>query len=84
MAYFSNSSEGMCFEDQCSRCKYGQEPCPIALVQMEYNYDACNNKTARAILDTLVENDGTCLMFETFKKDLDITNKPMFPELFNM
>ena len=34
MAYFSNGSEGMCFEDQCAKCKYGQEPCPIAAVQI--------------------------------------------------
>ena len=82
MAYFSNGSEGMCFDDQCARCKYGQDPCPIALVQMEYNYEACNNETARKILDSLVSNDGTCSMFKTFKGDLDISNKPMFPELF--
>jgi hypothetical protein len=81
MAYFSNGTEGMVFDDQCAKCKYGQESCPIALVQTEYNYEACNNKTARAILDILVKDDGTCAMFETFKKDLDITNKPLFPEL---
>ncbi len=83
MAYFSNGTEGMAFDEQCSRCKYGKEPCPIALVQMEYNYEACNNKTARAILDKLVKDDGTCEMFEAFKEDLDISNKPLFPELLN-
>lgn len=83
MAYFSNGSEGMCFDDQCSRCKYGQEPCPIALVQMEYNYDACNNTTARKILDTLVKNDGTCTVFEMAKSDFDLEGKPLFPELIN-
>lgn len=69
MAYFSNGSEGMVFDDQCARCKYGDKPCPIALVQMTYNYDACNNEVARKILDTLVKNDGTCTMHETFKHD---------------
>jgi len=72
MAYFSNGSEGECFDDQCSRCKYGEDPCPIAWVQMEYNYEACNNKTARKILDYLVRNDGVCAMFTMFKKDLHI------------
>ena len=81
MAYFSNGSEGMVFDEQCSRCKYGQEPCPIALVQMEHNYDACNNPTARKILDTLVKDDGTCEMFETFKDDLELKPTPLFPEL---
>jgi hypothetical protein len=29
MAYFSNGSEGMCFEDQCAKCKWGKKTCPI-------------------------------------------------------
>ena len=62
MAYFSNSSEGMVFDDECSGCRYGEEPCPIAAVQSFYNYKACNNKVARAILDELVKNEGTCTM----------------------
>ena len=70
----------MVFDEQCTRCKYGEEPCPIALVQMEFNYKAANNETARAILDMLVANNGTCSMFETFKKDL-ATNARQ-PKLF--
>jgi len=72
MAYFSNGSEGMCFDEQCSKCKYGQMPCPIALVQHEYNYDACNNETARKILDTLVKDNGDCAMFEMAKSDFEV------------
>ena len=72
MAYFSNSSEGMCFDEQCLICKYGEDPCPIAFVQMEYNYKACNNKVARNILDYLVKNTGECAMFVQFKTDLHI------------
>ena len=70
MAYFSNSTEGAVFDEQCSCCRFGQEPCPIALVQILYNYDACNNKVARAILDDLVKDDGTCLMFKNFAQVL--------------
>lgn len=81
MAYFSNGSEGMCFEDQCAKCKYGQEPCPIALVQMIYNYDACNNEVASNILNALVKNDGTCTVFELMKSDIKISDLPLFPEL---
>ena len=66
MAYFANGSEGMAFEEQCERCKLGDEPCPITWVQTEYNYDAVNNKTARAILDDLVKDDGTCIMLSRF------------------
>lgn len=69
MAYFANGSEGMCFDEQCARCKYGDQPCPIATVQTMYNYHACNNTTARCILDILVKDDGTCTMFEMAKED---------------
>lgn len=84
MAYFSNGTEGMVFDEQCSLCKYGEKPCPIALVQMEYNYDACNNDVARKILDTLVKDDGTCMMYEEFKSDFAKDGAgclPLFPEL---
>jgi hypothetical protein len=72
MAYFSNGTEGMCFDEQCSRCKYGEQPCPIAFVQMNYNYDACNNRVASAILNALVKNNGVCEMFEFAKEDFKI------------
>lgn len=72
MAYFSNSSEGDCFYEQCAICKYGAEPCPIAFIQMEYNYSACNNEIATKILSSLVEDDGTCTMFKEFRKDFEI------------
>ena len=72
MAYFSNSSEGDVFVAQCGRCKYGQSSCPIAFVQMMYNYDAVNNAEATAILDALVKQDGTCTVFEMAKKEFEI------------
>ncbi|MCB1156047.1 MAG: hypothetical protein H7A25_22375 [Leptospiraceae bacterium] len=70
MGYFANGTDGMAFDEQCAKCKYGDQPCPIAEVQVEYNYEACNNKTAMAILDTLVKDDGTCTMYERFEHDL--------------
>jgi hypothetical protein len=72
MAYFANGTEGIVFDEQCSKCKYGATYCPIAWVQMEYNYDACNNKVARAILDELVKDDGTCEMYKYFECDFKI------------
>jgi ferredoxin len=69
MGYFSNGTEGSAFDAECAGCKYGEESCPIAFVQIEYNYEACNNKTARSILDALVSNDGTCAMKKAFSKD---------------
>lgn len=72
MAYFSNGTDGMVFDEECLSCKYGQKACPIALVQMEHNYSACNNKEARKILDSLVSNQGTCAMKQEFKEDFAI------------
>ena len=69
MAYFSNGTEGMIFDEQCIRCKYGDDPCPIAWVQTNWNYDACNNKVAREIMDFLVKQNGECAMFKQFEKD---------------
>jgi hypothetical protein len=62
MAYFSNSTEGMAFYDECAKCKYGTLECPVHYVQNMYNYDACNNEVATKILSELVRDDGTCVM----------------------
>ncbi len=87
MAYFSNGTDGTVFDHQCSLCKYGEKPCPVAFVQYVYNYEACNNKTARAILDELVKNDGTCVMWKRFKNDFRIDPEAkeisLFDEIFN-
>ena len=72
MAYFSDGTAGMLFDDQCSKCKYYSGSCPIALVQITYNYDAVNNEIATKILDTLVKDNGDCMMWKTFKQDLEI------------
>jgi hypothetical protein len=72
MAYFSNGSAGEVFVEQCSTCRYGTKPCPIAMVQSVYNYDACINETASKILNDLVKNDGTCEMKKEFIDDFRI------------
>lgn len=83
MAYFPNGSAGECFDAQCLRCRYWERECPIYLVQHDYNSRACNNKVARAILDALVADDGTCSMFsldpENFK-DRRETDQPYIGE----
>lgn len=83
MAYFSNGSEGMCFDEQCAKCRYAEHRCPIAFVQMMYNYDAVNNKVATEILGHLVKDDGTCTMFEMMEKVQPVVTlpQPLFPEL---
>jgi len=74
MAYFSNGSEGSVFDYQCSICKYGNKQCPIAAIQMEYNYDQIGNKLVSKILNDLVKDDGSCSMWNTFRDDLDNTS----------
>jgi len=83
MGYFSNGTEGEAFEYQCSLCRYGNDACPIALVQFLYNYEACNNATAQGILNMLVANDGTCAMFKEFKDDFSNKEKDV-PSLFDV
>jgi hypothetical protein len=57
MAYFSNGSEGMMFDDECAECEL--DYCPILLAHTLYNYDQVNNPIARNILNLLVEQkDG--------------------------
>jgi hypothetical protein len=62
----------MVFDHQCSLCKYGEKACPIWEVQFIYNYDACKDSIARKILDHLIANNGTCMMWKTFKNDFRI------------
>ena len=57
MAYFSNCCEGEVLHNECADCILGQKCCPIATAQSLYNYDACNNPTAKAILNLLVKQD---------------------------
>lgn len=57
MAYFSNGSEGEVFDAECAECPLGEKPCPIAGVHMIYNYKACNNEVATAILNDLVKQE---------------------------
>lgn len=72
MAYFCNSGDGSSFEEQCDRCRYGEKHCPIACLQLSYNYEALNNKIATEMLDSLVKQNGSCSMFKTFKKDFEL------------
>lgn len=77
MAYFSNSSEGECFDDQCSRCKFGQMACPVALLQMEYNYEQLREPTGKLteVMNLLVKEDGTCTVFEMAKADFEVEKR---------
>jgi len=57
MAMFSNSSEGMLFDDECDECKL--DYCPVTHIQLFYNYAQVGNKIATEIMNHLVkEEDG--------------------------
>ena len=62
MAYFANGTEGFVFEHECGSCRLGQLPCPVAWVQLEYNYKQIDNPTLRDAIRSLVSDDGTCQM----------------------
>ena len=83
MAYFPNGTAGMVFDEQCQKCRYGQEPCPIALVQLTYNYDACNNKVASSILNDMVKDSGDCAMWG-LDPDFFGTNGESQPDLLEL
>ena len=72
MAYFSNSSDGSVFDAQCSKCKFGNYACPVAAMQLLWNYDQVGNKLAEQIMDNFVKQDGTCTVFEMAKEDFEI------------
>ena len=70
MAYYSNGSETSFLDTECTTCAIGKEACPIAFVQIDYNYEQCGNETAKKILDYLVSNTTGCRMKNKFPRDL--------------
>ncbi|MDR6818453.1 hypothetical protein J2X76_003630 [Neorhizobium sp. 2083] len=65
MAYFSNGTEGMMYEEKfCDRCLH-QEGCPVWDAHLLYSYRDCNDEGS--ILHMLIPRDGAgnarCRMF---------------------
>ena len=67
MAYFSNGSEGEALQSQCMDCPLGAGwngvkeelgPCPVALVQFEYNYEQCDKgqEKLRRAMNLLIDD----------------------------
>jgi len=80
MAYFSNGSEGEVFDEECRECVFGELGCPVFCVQSAYNYEACNNKVARSILNDLVKQinrnrDYVGCQMKAFLSDPDTKKK---------
>ncbi len=53
----------MILDEQCMDC-LPEDPCPIAYVQTEYNYEQCSagQEKMRDLLRHLVTDDGECQM----------------------
>lgn len=83
MAYFSNGTAGMALEEQCARCPWGQEPCEVALVHYEFNYDQVDKgqEKLRQALSILVTDDGTCQIFERVRKLQGLRFPPDLPPM---
>jgi hypothetical protein len=72
MAYFSNSTAGDAFDAQCGACPLGagtgEHGCPVALVQLMFNYDQVGNDVAEKILGILVSDKTLCAVYPLAKK----------------
>ena len=73
MAYFPNGTTGEAFDEQCSICRGHNKPCPVAMAQLNYNYESVNNEVVTGILSMLVDDNGTCKLFEFFRKELELS-----------
>lgn len=58
MAYFANGSEGLVFDYECSNCFAEDKNCPVATIQLTFNYDQCDNENLRHAMNMLVTQKG--------------------------
>jgi hypothetical protein len=91
MAYFSNGTEGMMYEEQyCERCVHyidrgaGSDSCPIWELHFHYNYDQSGkSKAAKAIkhfLDELIPTRadgfaGECNLFHPAEPKAEVADE---------
>lgn len=76
MGYFSNGTEGICYEEQyCEKCYFGDKACAVWNAHLINNYDECNN--AKSILHLLIPRDdnGRNLKCEMFVSVKEVTNE---------
>ena len=73
MAYFPNGCAGMFLDEQCEECIIGIEnPCPVALMQLEYNYKQFDKEgkptEMSKLMNIFIDKGGKCLMLKELKK----------------
>jgi hypothetical protein len=86
MAYFPNGRAGMYIDEQCAECIHAdpEAGCPIALVQMEFNYEQLNDGETRLrrCLNLLVDERGDCqmkpLIDKFYMRKQDVDERPRY------
>ena len=72
MAVISNSDEDFLSLEDCAQCVFGDEFCPVAYLQVMFNYDQLKNEKVKEMLDILLP-DARCWFMnnksEHFKVD---------------
>lgn len=72
MAYFSNGTEGIDYQEKyCRLCIHDiDSQCPVIMLHLLWNYEAVNDKVKSLALNTLIPVDGIenkqCKMFHPF------------------
>lgn len=77
MAYFPNSSAGEVLDSQCAQCPLGDGPCPVASVQLLYNYDQLEDgqEKLQSALTTLVDEAGICQVRRQLMEVITVVNQ---------
>lgn len=73
MGYFSNGTEGCSYAEQyCDRCIHqGSDDgpgCPVWLLHLEWNYDACNGGEPNATADEKLKHKALTLLIPLDEK----------------
>lgn len=72
MGYFSNGTDGDCYQEEfCDKCVHQEGGCAVWQLHLRYNSDQCDKTNAGAalkdVLDTLIPRPGVfsekCRMF---------------------
>lgn len=64
MAYYPNGTSGVIFDKGCVDCLHEELDygCPIAFIQMNYNYSQHDHEKVKEILDYLVDQEKGCIL----------------------
>lgn len=70
MAYFPNGTSAEILDNQCACCVLGEAACPVAGVQLFYNYDQLRDgqENLRLALRMLVNDEGRCQVFALLRE----------------